>query len=387
MMIRYLIASIGLILSIGACSNDATETVATPQTDIRAVAADDPLRATYTIEGERIRLVAGRAERQAAPGSATRVETMVFGDPVYGDLDGDGTDDAALVLVHQPGGSGTFYYVAAALAFEGAYRGTNAVLLGDRIAPKQIDIRNGVIYANYADRGTDEPMAVAPSVGKSTYLTIEDNRLTEIGTLAEADQLLEGWVTIGHEVRTFAPCSDPRDHWLLGGSPALQAIIDAHAAALPNAQPYTPLFMTLTGHADAKPSDGFGAQYDAAFLATQLVQVWPKGNCRSEFIEVESPLPGEVIDSPLHIRGRARGMWFFEGDFPVVLQDAGGRVIKEWYATAQGEWMTENFVPFTATLEFDSPGAGARGVLVLKKDDPSDRRELDDAIRVPVVFK
>ena len=386
-MVRYLVLSMGLTMSIGACSNDATDTLTTPGTDIRGTAAGDPLNATYTIEGERIRLTEGRAERQAAPGSATKVETLVFGAPVYGDLNGDGTDDAALIVVQQPGGSGTFYYIAAALAGDSAYRGTNAVLLGDRIAPKQIEIRNGVIYANFTDRRKEEPMAAVPSVDKSTYLTIEDNRLTEIGTLAEADQLLEGWVTIGHEVRTFAPCSDLRDHWLLGESPALQTIASAYVASLPNAQPYTPLFMTLTGRTDAKPPDGFGAQYDAGFLATQLVQVWPRGNCRSELIVVESPAPGEVIDSPLHIRGRARGMWFFEGDFPVVLQDARGREIKKWYATAQGEWMTENFVPFTATLEFKSPGAGARGLLVLKKDNPSDRRELDDAVRVPVVFK
>lgn len=386
-MVRYLVLSMAFFMSIGACNNDATDTETTLGTDIRATAAGDPLHATYTIEGERIRLAEGRAERQAAPGSATKVKTLVFGAPVYGDLDGDGTDDAALIVVQQPGGSGNFYYIAAALAGDSAYRGTNAVLLGDRIAPKQIDIRNGVIYANYTDRRKDDPMAAAPTVGKSTYLTIEDNKLTEIGTLAEADQLLEGWVTIGHEVRTFASCSDLRDHWLLGGSAALQAIMDAHAAAFPDAQPYTPLFMTLTGRTDTKPPEGFGAQYDAGFLATQLVQVWPKGNCRSELIVVESPATGETIESPLQIRGRARGMWFFEGDFPVVLQDARGRVIKKWYATAQGEWMTENFVPFTATLEFKSPGAGASGVLILKKDNPSDRRELDDAIRVPVVFK
>lgn len=386
-MIRHFVAGMGVAVVLAACSSASTDTVKTAKNNLRTSAATDPLDATYTIEGEPIHLAAGRRERQAAPGSATMVTTAVFDDPVSGDLDGDGTDDAALVLVHQPGGSGTFYYVAAALAIDGTYRGTDAVLLGDRIAPQTLAIRNGVIYANYADRRADEPMAVTPSAGKSKYFTVRDEMLAEGGALAEGERVVEGWLIIGHEVRAFEPCSDPRDHWLLGESPALQAIMRAYRAALPAAQPYTPLFVTLAGRVDARPNDGFGAQYHAGFVATQLVQVWPKGNCRSAFILVESPAPGAAIESPLQVRGRARGMWYFEGDFPVVLEDARGRVIAEWYAIAQGEWMTQSFVPFTATLEFKSPGAGATGALVLKKDNASERRELDDAVRVPVFFK
>ena len=49
--------------------------------------------------------------------------------------------------------------------------------------------------------------------------------------------------------------------------------------------------------------------------------------------------------------------------------------------------MTQGFVPFRATVEFTSPGAGVRGVLVLQKDNPSDRRELNDELRIPIVFK
>jgi hypothetical protein len=70
---------------------------------------------------------------------------------VFGDLNEDGNEDAALFLVHQPGGSGTFYYIAAALNANGGFRGTNAVLLGDRIAPQTIEIRDGVVNRSYTD--------------------------------------------------------------------------------------------------------------------------------------------------------------------------------------------------------------------------------------------
>lgn len=116
--------------------------------------ASHPLNTTYTIEGREIRLQNGRFEAAAAHDSATKIRTVVFGKPVYGDLDGD--EDAALFLVHDPGGSGTFYYVAAALNVNGQYIGTNAELLGDRIAPQGVAIRNGVVAASYADRRPGE---------------------------------------------------------------------------------------------------------------------------------------------------------------------------------------------------------------------------------------
>jgi hypothetical protein len=140
------------------------------------------LNATYFIEKQAVELVDGRAEVQAAPGSASKIATLVFGEPTYGDLNHDGRDDAALFLVQDPGGSGTFYYVAAAIAKNGMYRGTNAVLLGDRIVPRAIHVRNGVIVAEYDDRHPEQPMATVPSIGKTMYLTLNEGYLKAIRT-------------------------------------------------------------------------------------------------------------------------------------------------------------------------------------------------------------
>ena len=107
--------------------------------------ATDPLNATYLIEGAAIRLLDGRCELPAAPGSAMKTKTAVLGQPVFGDMDGDADKDAVLLITHDPGGSGTFYYVAAAININGRYQGTNAVLLGDRIAPMEIGIRSGTV--------------------------------------------------------------------------------------------------------------------------------------------------------------------------------------------------------------------------------------------------
>ena len=139
--------------------------------------------ATYLIEKQTVRLFNGRAEVQAAPGSAIKITTAVFGKPAYGDLNRDGRKDAALFLFQDPGGSGTFYYVAAAIAKNGLYQGTNAVLLGDRVVPRAIHIRNCVIVAEYDDRHPDQPMAARPSIGKTMYLTLNEGYLKAIKIL------------------------------------------------------------------------------------------------------------------------------------------------------------------------------------------------------------
>jgi hypothetical protein len=123
------------------------------------------------------------------------------------------------------------------------------------------------------------------------------------------------------------------------------------------------------------PADGPAVLQDARPAATDELR-----------IEVDAPRPQRVIRSPLRIRGRARGPWYFEGDFPIRLLDAHGREIATAVATAQGPWMTEDWVPFEATLTFEPPSS-KRGTLVLEKDNPSGRTELDAEHRVPVLFR
>ena len=347
----------------------------------------DPLNAAYIIEDRHVPLVDGRFRTAAAPGSATLVKASVFGQPLYGDLDEDGDDDAVVVIVYDPGGSGTFYYIAAAINQNGRFQGTAGHLLGDRIIARFVKFDNGLVTAHFLNRRPEEPMSAPPTVLTAVPLRLIDGRLAPVKTGVGKDLLLEGWVNIGHEVRTFLPCDSKTEHWLLGDSPALEEIISAYRAALPKAEPYTPLFMILTGSVADPPPDGFGADYDAALYATRLAKVQLTGNCRQEFIVVASPRPGAVIRSPFKIKGQARGTWFFEGDFPIILKDHNGRTIASGFVTAKGPWMTKNFVPFEGTLTFDKPTAPGRGALVFQKDNPTDRPELDDAMELPVHFK
>ena len=105
---------------------------------------------------------------------------------------------------------------------------------------------------------------------------------------------------------------------------------------------------------------------------------------KTDLITIDNPRPNQVIASPLLIEGQARGTWFFEGDFPLKLLDEQGEIIVEHYATAQCGWMTEEFVPFNAEIEFNT--TSTKGALLLIKDNPSGLPENDDQLIVPVKF-
>ena len=140
--------------------------------------------ATYTIDGTPVTLVSGVSEVAAAPGSASKVVTRFFGNEATGDLNNDATQDVAFLLTQDTGGSGTFYYVVVAVKTASGYSGTNAVLLGDRIAPQTTEIQNGEVIVNYADRNAGEPMTAKPSVGKSKHLTLSGLTLAEAARAA-----------------------------------------------------------------------------------------------------------------------------------------------------------------------------------------------------------
>jgi hypothetical protein len=109
-------------------------------------------------------------------------------------------------------------------------------------------------------------------------------------------------------------------------------------------------------------------------------------NTYADKLVVQMPAPNAIITSPLIVSGSARGPWYFEASFPVKLLDGAGNELAVTPATAQGEWMTEEFVPFTARLEFAAPATDT-GTLVLQKDNPSGLPEYDDSFSIPVRFR
>lgn len=106
---------------------------------------------------------------------------------------------------------------------------------------------------------------------------------------------------------------------------------------------------------------------------------------KMDLIKSAFPRPGDTIMNPLTLSGEARGYWFFEATAPVELYNKDGVLIASGYIEADGEWMTEDFVPYSGTINYPTSAVGT-GYILLKKSNASGLPEHDDSLKIPVVF-
>ncbi len=102
-------------------------------------------------------------------------------------------------------------------------------------------------------------------------------------------------------------------------------------------------------------------------------------------IRLYEPISGATVTSPVKVRGEVPGSWSFEGSFPVKITGEQANALANAAAKLEGDWMTDDYVPFTATLTFN-PGDTKTGFLILQKDNPSGLDAKDDSITVEVKF-
>ncbi len=112
-----------------------------------------------------------------------------------------------------------------------------------------------------------------------------------------------------------------------------------------------------------------------------------QSSIKESSVKVDLPPKNQEVKSPIKISGQAKGTWFFEGSFPVEIIDTDGNILATSFATSSEDWMTENFIPFSATLEFVKPTSTKHVLLILKKDNPSGLSENDEHISIPLILK
>lgn len=159
------------------------------------------------------------------------------------------------------------------------------------------------------------------------------------------------------------------------------AIVDiVHASSEDRSMRFTlaPLLLSVVLIAACTPTVP-GNQVSSNATASQGSTVSPAD------IQVTYPVTLSKVHSPLVVTGKARGTWYFEASFPVRLLDGNGNELATVPAEAQGDWMTEDFVPFIATLTFSQPSTPT-GSLILEKDNPSGDPAHAAQIVIPVQF-
>lgn len=114
----------------------------------------DALRnAEYALYQVTVRLEDGRLERKVSWSDHVR-ESWQLHDPIaFGDLNGDGVEDAAVVLTYNGGGSGTFYSLLAVRNENGAPVHIASFGIGDRVRLNALEIAAGVITVRMVAHG------------------------------------------------------------------------------------------------------------------------------------------------------------------------------------------------------------------------------------------
>jgi hypothetical protein len=111
-------------------------------------------------------------------GGASRPTVTFFEPYALGDLDGDGVADAAVLLVENSGGSGSFVYLAAVLDSGGSPDNVATMSLGDRVQPQSLAISAGQIDLQLIGFGPSDPLCCPTQQEEQTY-ALQDGQLVQ----------------------------------------------------------------------------------------------------------------------------------------------------------------------------------------------------------------
>lgn len=96
-----------------------------------------------------------------------------------GDLNGDGASDAAVILIANTGGSGSFFILTVMLNEGGKPRQVASTGLGDRVVVKSLAIQTRIITVRMKVHGPRDP-ACCPTVHTSWHYRLKGNYLVRL---------------------------------------------------------------------------------------------------------------------------------------------------------------------------------------------------------------
>ena len=128
-----------------------------------------------------VQLVNGVYEGEPfVPGGLARPRVELLGDLyVTEDIDGDGTEDAFVLLNESSGGTGSFLYIAAVTHADGTARNVGSVRIGDRVDVMALRAVDREAILDYVAAGPDDP-ACCPTLMVSGRYGMNDGHLTEL---------------------------------------------------------------------------------------------------------------------------------------------------------------------------------------------------------------
>lgn len=203
-----LLATLVVITGLLACGRGGEETPpesipATPKTSepTPAPTIQELANATYTGVGEGpVQLVDGQWEGEPfVEGGASRPTVGLVDDLLLtGDLDGDGSEEAVVLLWTSSGGSGTFDYLAAMGRGGDQIVNLGTAEVGDRVKIREARLSEGHVVLDVVQAGPEDAACCPTQKARRTW-TLQAGGLVELepeitGTLSLADLRGPEWV-------------------------------------------------------------------------------------------------------------------------------------------------------------------------------------------------
>jgi len=126
-----------------------------------------------------VKLKNGKHEERTEPDGTLEFVLRLSDKMAFGDLNSDGLQDSAVILMSSGGGSGSFRELIAVLDKNGRPRQAAVQFLGDRTDIKSVAIRSGVIHVDLVRHGTNDP-ACCPTVREVKKYRLDGGRIVAI---------------------------------------------------------------------------------------------------------------------------------------------------------------------------------------------------------------
>lgn len=188
---RRILAALAFAFACHACAGAALAPPAVKTADVAAIRALPPTveelkNATYSGLDERLGPVAlANGRWTGAPpalGAASRPIVELADDfRIVGDLDGDGLDEAVVVLTYRPGGTATLSFLAVVTRKDGILRNVATTALGDRVQVRSVRIDGRTLLVSAVRAGANDA-ACCPGEIVEWQWTLGDGRLNALGT-------------------------------------------------------------------------------------------------------------------------------------------------------------------------------------------------------------
>jgi heat shock protein HslJ len=264
----------------------------------RALTLKELKNASYSgIEGLKgpFKLVDGKWRgRPYKKGSASRPVVTLVGDlRVMGDLDGDGIEDAVVLLNYAPGGTGQLLYLAVMARKKGKIENIATALIGDRVQIRDVRIEQNRILVDAVQAGPKDAMCCPGEVITRAWILEPGGKLNPSASGTRPERLtLETignteWALRSWDLKEPAP-KQPivtlifKDGRFAGSSGCNNYFAPAKEGTMPGDVEVGPVGTTRKSCPDNEMAverrflDQLARVKKFSFLATQLALSWEK---------------------------------------------------------------------------------------------------------------